>query len=72
MKNVVRYNMATTRRFVSHDGFIEHGALWETKRQVVWYHRQDASSMSSDITSGEAAYKKVLVTWVGTLLLVPF
>ena len=40
--------------------------------------RRDASggkasrSMTSDITSGEATHKKTLVTWVGTLLLVPF
>ena len=40
--------------------------------------RQDASgseasrSMTSDIRSGEAAHKKALVTWIGTLLLVPF
>ena len=40
--------------------------------------RRDASgseasrSMTSDNTSGEAANKKALVTWIGTPLLVPF
>ena len=56
----------------------------ETKRQVVGNHRLlnqaagDASgseasrSMTSDITNGDAAHKKALVTWIGTLPLVPF